>query len=54
MEKALYPLLAELPRGVVLDVGAKSAPYRSLIEASEYLTLDVRPGSGADIVGDIH
>jgi SAM-dependent methyltransferase len=54
MERALYPMLQALPPGVVIDVGAKSAPYRSLIRATEYLTLDIRPESGADIIGDIH
>ena len=54
LERALYPTLQALEPGVVLDVGAKHAPYRSLVPATEYLTLDIRPGSGADIVGDIH
>jgi SAM-dependent methyltransferase len=54
MERALYPMLETLPGGVVLDVGAKSAPYRSLIKAKEYLTLDIQPESRADIIGDIH
>ena len=37
-----------------MDVGAKHAPYRDLVPATEYLTLDIRPDSGADIVGDLH
>ena len=54
LERALFPTVAALPPGVVLDVGAKSAPYRDLVPATEYLTLDIRPESGADIIGDIH
>jgi len=37
-----------------MDVGAKDGRYRSLVPATEYLTLDIRPESGADIVGDVH
>jgi SAM-dependent methyltransferase len=47
-------MLRELPPGVVMDVGAKDARYRSLVPATEYLTLDLRPGAGVDIVGDVH
>jgi SAM-dependent methyltransferase len=54
LERALFPTVAALPPGVVLDVGAKRAPYRDLVPATEYLTLDIVPESGADIVGDIH
>ena len=54
LEAALHPTLRALPPGIVLDVGAKDAPYRPLVPATEYLTLDIRATSGADIVGDIH
>ncbi len=54
LERVLFPTVESLPSGVVLDVGAKRAPYRDLVPATEYLTLDIRPESGADIVGDIH
>jgi len=37
-----------------MDVGSKDARYRHLVPATEYLTLDIRPDSGADIVGDLH
>jgi SAM-dependent methyltransferase len=37
-----------------MDVGAKHSPYRALVPATEYLTLDIRPDAGADIVGDLH
>ncbi len=54
LEAALQEVLPALPRGVVMDVGSKDARYRHLVPATEYLTLDIRPGSGADIVGDLH
>jgi SAM-dependent methyltransferase len=54
LEAALQEVLPALPGGVVMDVGSKDARYRHLIPATEYLTLDIRPDSGADIVGDLH
>jgi SAM-dependent methyltransferase len=54
LERGLAEVLPGLPPGVVMDVGAKHAPYRALVPATEYLTLDIRPDSGADIVGDLH
>ena len=54
LERELQRVLPALPPGVVIDVGAKRAPYRDLVPATEYLTLDIRPESGADIVGDLH
>jgi SAM-dependent methyltransferase len=54
LERALKPVLADLAPGVVMDVGAKDGRYRSLVPATRYLTLDIRPESGADIVGDVH
>jgi Methyltransferase domain len=47
-------MLRSLQPGVVMDVGAKQARYRSLVPATEYLTLDLRADVGADIVGDLH
>jgi SAM-dependent methyltransferase len=54
LERALGPVLAGLEPGVVMDVGAKDARYRSQVPSTEYLTLDIRPDVGADIVGDLH
>jgi SAM-dependent methyltransferase len=54
MERALGEELVGLSPGVVLDVGSKKAPYRAKVPATEYLTLDLRPDVGADIVGDLH
>jgi len=47
-------MLRSLSPGVVMDVGAKHARYRSQVPATEYLTLDLRSDVGADIVGDLH
>lgn len=54
LERELALVLPTLPAGVVLDVGSRTAPYRSLVPATEYLTLDIDPSFGADVVGDIH
>lgn len=40
--------------GVVLDVGAKSSPYRDVIPASRYMTLDIDAARHPDICGDLH
>ena len=54
LERALEPVLTALPAGAVLDVGSKDAPYRRFVTATEYLTLEVAPGPGVDVVGDVH
>jgi SAM-dependent methyltransferase len=54
LDRALGEVLPGLDPGVVMDVGAKHSPYRVLVPATEYLTLDIRPDAGADIVGDLH
>jgi SAM-dependent methyltransferase len=54
LDRELANVLPTLPAGVVLDVGSRTAPYRSLVPATEYLTLDIDPAFGADVVGDIH
>jgi SAM-dependent methyltransferase len=54
LERELDPMLRSLRPGIVMDVGAKRARYRSLGAATEYLTLDLRADVGADIVGDLH
>ena len=40
--------------GIVLDVGAKHAPYRSTISADTYMTLDLDPANEPDICCDVH
>jgi SAM-dependent methyltransferase len=54
LERALEPVLRGLPEGVVLDVGSKDAPYRRFVAATEYLAMEIAPGPGVDVVGDIH
>jgi SAM-dependent methyltransferase len=54
LDRELARVLPTLPAGVVLDVGSRFAPYRELVPATEYLTLDIDPSFGADVVGDIH
>ena len=39
-------MLRSLSPGVVMDVGAKHARYRSQVPATEYLTLDLRSDEG--------
>lgn len=40
--------------GVVLDVGAKQAPYKDDLGASEYRTLDIDPACAPDLCCDLH
>lgn len=54
LDRALDRVWPGLEAGVVMDVGAKHAPYRARVPTTEYLTLDIRPGPGVDIVGDLH
>jgi ubiquinone/menaquinone biosynthesis C-methylase UbiE len=43
-----------LRRGVVLDVGAKAAPYRQYVPADRYMRLDINPAKAPDICCDLH
>lgn len=54
LDRALAGAFARLSPGRVLDVGAKSSPYRSKVPHTNWMTLDVDPSRGADLVGDIH
>jgi SAM-dependent methyltransferase len=54
LDRELALVLPTLPAGIVLDVGSRYAPYRELVPATQYLTLDIEPSFGVDIVGDIH
>lgn len=51
---SLAPILASLDGGRLLDVGAKAAPYRRLVECTDYVTLDICPEARPDICCDIH
>lgn len=54
LDRALARHFSRLPGGTVLDVGAKSAPYRHLIPHERYLTLDIDASREPDIRADIH
>jgi SAM-dependent methyltransferase len=54
MERELEKLIPLLTPGSVLDVGSEDAPYRRLMPATRFVTLDVTHEYGADIVSDIH
>jgi SAM-dependent methyltransferase len=55
LDTALRASLESIDLGRVLDVGAKGQPYREWLDRStEYLSLDMIPHQGVDIVGDIH
>jgi SAM-dependent methyltransferase len=53
MEAELATLIRPLKPGLVLDIGAEDAPYRSLVPAVQYVTVDITPGYGANVVSDI-
>lgn len=54
LERELLRQFARLQPGVVLDVGAKAAPYRAQVPADRYLRLDIDPAKGPDICCDVH
>lgn len=49
-----YETLHRRGAGVVLDVGAKNAPYQDVIAATQYMTLDIDPACHPDICCDLH
>lgn len=54
LDRLLARHFRRLPGGRVLDVGAKSAPYRDLIPHDSYLTLDLDASRQPDIHADVH
>lgn len=54
LDRELARQFSRLTPGVVLDVGAKGAPYRALVPATRYLRLDVVASSQPDICCDLH
>jgi SAM-dependent methyltransferase len=54
LDRELMRQFARLQRGVVLDVGAKAAPYRQHVPAERYLRLDINPAKNPDICCDVH
>ncbi len=49
-----YEHLQRRGAGVVLDVGAKNAPYQDVIAATQYMTLDIDPACHPDLCCDLH
>ena len=54
LDRLLVRQFQRLKPGVVLDVGAKVAPYRDRIPATEYMRLDVDPAREPEICCDVH
>jgi SAM-dependent methyltransferase len=54
LEIELVKLIGQVPPGTVLDVGASDAPYRRLLPARHYVSVDIAVGRGVDIVSDLH
>ncbi len=54
LDRELLRQFARLKPGVVLDVGAKAAPYASHVPSTRYLRLDVNPSRAPDICCDVH
>jgi len=54
LDRELVAQLRRLKPGVVLDVGAKAAPYQQYVRAERYLRLDINRARAADIYCDLH
>lgn len=54
MEKKLFRLLKRIEGGSVLDIGAKDSPYKGLIKADKFLTMDIVLENKPDICCDVH
>jgi SAM-dependent methyltransferase len=54
LDRELRVQFQRLKPGIVLDVGAKAAPYEQYVPARRYLRLDVNPSRPADIHCDLH
>ena len=54
LDRELLRQFRRLSPGVVLDVGAKGAPYRQHVPAKRYMRLDIDPTKQPDICCDLH
>jgi hypothetical protein len=54
LNRELKRQFSRLKKGVVMDVGSKLSPYKSLIPSTEYLRLDIDPDSKPNICSDLH
>jgi SAM-dependent methyltransferase len=54
LDRELRRQFQRLGSGVVLDVGAKAAPYAGYVRALRYVRLDIDPAKTPDICCDLH
>ena len=54
LEKKLNPLFSRIVGGCVLDIGSKYSPYKGLIKADKFISMDVSPENHPDICCDVH
>jgi len=54
LEKRLKPLLSRIEGGRILDIGSKGSPYKNLVKADRFVTMDVSPENHPDICCDVH
>jgi SAM-dependent methyltransferase len=54
LDRELFRQFRRLQPGIVLDVGAKAAPYREYVPAERYMRLDIDPSKRPDICCDLH
>lgn len=54
LDRELRRQFQRLAPGVVLDVGAKAAPYEAYVRAERYVRLDIDPAKKPDICCDLH
>jgi SAM-dependent methyltransferase len=54
LDRELRRQFGRLQPGLVLDVGAKAAPYRQYVPATSYMRLDIDPSRNPDIQCDVH
>ena len=54
LDRELRRQFHRLDPGVVLDVGAKAAPYAAYVRAQRYVRLDIDPAKKPDICCDLH
>jgi len=54
LDAELKKIFKKLKPGVVLDIGARNAPYMPMIPHTKYMTLDISRENKPDIVSDAH
>lgn len=54
LDRKMIPIIKNLPKGRVLEVGALHSPYKKYISCDEYRILDIEKRADVDYVEDIH